>query len=144
VEPDPHHFGNLDLDPDPHVGKKPDPDPHQTKITASKGNADPDPHKPFRVKKLILYKLFIEKSIKLPLWPDPNPHKKQDLHPDPHQSEKLDPDSHPHQIKPGSGSASGSASNKNRDPDPHRSDKLDPDPHLDPQGDADSQLCLKG
>jgi hypothetical protein len=29
---DPHHFGNLDPDPNPHQGDKPDPDPH------------PDPH----------------------------------------------------------------------------------------------------
>ncbi len=37
---DPHHLGNLDPDPDPHPGNKP----------------DRDPHKPFRIKKLIFCK----------------------------------------------------------------------------------------
>ncbi len=60
MEPDPHHFRNLDLDPDPHQGNKP----------------DPDPYKPFRVKKLILCKIFTEKSIKLPLGSNPDPLKK--------------------------------------------------------------------
>jgi hypothetical protein len=43
---------------------------------------------------------------------------------------------HPHLIK--SGSASGSASNKNHNPDPHKGDQSIPDPHLDlHQSDAD-------
>jgi hypothetical protein len=40
IRVDPHHFGTLD--------------PHPP---ASKGNADPDPHKPFRVEKLIFCKI---------------------------------------------------------------------------------------
>jgi hypothetical protein len=36
VDPDPHHFGNLDPHPDPH--------PHQIKIRIKKYKLDPDPH----------------------------------------------------------------------------------------------------
>jgi hypothetical protein len=58
----PHHFWKLD--PDPRQGNKPGPDPNQIKKksrsrceSASKGNLDPDPLKPFRVKKLIFCKI---------------------------------------------------------------------------------------
>jgi hypothetical protein len=50
--------------------------------SGSHKNQDPDPHQ--NVTSVItvyqLEKIFFEKSIKLPLGPDPDPHKKQDPH----------------------------------------------------------------
>jgi hypothetical protein len=42
---DSHHFGKLDLDPNPHQIGKPDPDPHQIE----KQDADPDPRQSGKV-----------------------------------------------------------------------------------------------
>jgi hypothetical protein len=78
IRMDPHHFGKLYPDPDPHQSGKQDPDPHQDgslrgsfwNIGGSKsGKKSPDPHQ-------------IERY---PKYPDPHQSEKQDL--DPHQSD---------------------------------------------------------